>query len=67
MVPQIRKTFKRSNGRKAIDVEKNTANEIKIINAGNPYKSSDNANPNIYTIGEIGEATKTSCILYSIL
>jgi len=47
IVPQMKKTFKRSSGRKAIEVEKNTAKEIKTINAGNPYKSSDNANPNI--------------------
>lgn len=47
MVPQIKKTFKRSNGRKAIEVEKSTAKEINTIKAGNPYKSSDKANPNI--------------------
>jgi hypothetical protein len=67
IVPQIKNTFNNSNGRKVNETEKYNASESKTISAGSPYSNCDNANPSMYVNEETGEATNTSCILYSIL
>ena len=67
IVPQMRNTFNNSKGRKFKETEKYTASDSKTISAGSPYSNCDKANPSIYVNEETGEATNTSCILYSIL
>jgi hypothetical protein len=67
IAPQTKKIFENSKGKFVIDVPKYNTRIIRTIRAGKPNNSSERERPAIYVSGETGDATNTSCILYSVL
>ena len=65
--PQIKSIVATSSGMLDTDPPKSITSDASAMSAGSPKSNSDSASPIMYVNGDTGDATKTSCILYSVL
>ena len=65
--PQMSRIVATSSGMLSIDPPLRMTSDASAIRAGSPKSSSDSASPIMYVNGDTGDATKTSCTLYSVL